>query len=86
MRGKRVPAWLLLILVLGFAAATAWFVTQPPHVVAATCSAPWATVLKEIDEGRACTTAGQIRFAIGAVCGLAALSAATRLVIRFEDN
>jgi hypothetical protein len=85
MRGKRIPTGILLLLVLGFAAATAWLVTQPPHVVAATCGAPWATVLKELNQSEACTSAGQIRFALGAVCGLAALSAATRLVVRFDD-
>jgi type IV secretory pathway VirB2 component (pilin) len=85
MRGKRVPAGVLLILVLGFASACAWFATQPPQVVAATCSAPWETVLKEITQTARCNSAGQIRFLIAAVCGLASLSAATRLVIRFDD-
>jgi Na+/melibiose symporter-like transporter len=86
MRGKRVPTGVLLILVLGFAAATAWLATQPPHVVAATCSTPWETVLKEITTQTAkCTSAGQIRFALAAVCGLVSLSAATRLVVRFDD-
>jgi len=85
MRGKRVPTGVLLILVLGFASATAWLATQPPHVVAATCIAPWQTVLKEIAQTAKCTSAGQIRFALAAVCGLVSLSAATRLVIRFDD-
>jgi len=85
MRGKRVPTGILLILVLGFASATAWLATQAPHVEAATCRTPWETVLKEITQTAACASAGQLRFALAAICGLAALSAATRLVVRFDD-
>jgi type IV secretory pathway VirB2 component (pilin) len=85
MRGKRVPAGILLILVLGFASAAAWLATQAPHVAAATCRAPWETVLKEIAQTATCTSAGQIRFGLAALCGLVSLSAATRLVIRFDD-
>jgi hypothetical protein len=85
MRGKQVPAGILIILVLGFASATAWLATQAPDVVAATCRAPWETVLKEVTQTRACESAGQWRFAAAAICGLISLSAATRLVIRFDE-
>jgi len=85
MRGKRIPTGILLILVLGFAAATAWLATQPPHVVSETCRAPWETVLKEITQAAACNSAGQLRFAFAALCGLAGLSAMTRLIVRFDN-
>jgi hypothetical protein len=85
MRGKRIPTGILLILVLGFAAATAWLATEPPHVVAETCRAPWETVLKEITQAAACNAAGQWRFGFAALCGLVGLAALTRLVIRFDD-
>ena len=85
MRGKRIPTGILLIVVLGFAAATAWLATQPPHVVAETCRAPWESVLKELTQAAACEKAGQLRFGFAALCGLIGLSAMTRLVIRFDD-
>lgn len=85
MRGKRIPTGILLIVVLGFAAATAWLATQPPHITAETCRAPWETVLKEITQAAECTKAGQLRFAFAALSGLIGLSAMTRLVIRFDD-
>lgn len=81
---KQIPGAILLVLVLGFAAAAAWLSTQAPHVTAETCRAPWESVLKEITQSAACTSAGQLRFAFAALCGLVGLSAATRLVIRFD--